>query len=83
MWYTILMQIYFVFTLFDRVCLPGARFSSADAQSQLPAWIRPACQSYPTFGRAIRDMMLFFRKCQQLVSLLYHQRCIKGVLKMY
>ena len=44
------------------------RFSQPSSTSQLPLWIRPHVKKYSNFGAAIKDLMIFFKTAQQMVS---------------
>lgn len=44
------------------------RFAGESALRQLPVWVRPHVNKYDVFGRAIRDMIVFFKTAEQTVS---------------
>ena len=45
------------------------RFAGESAIRQLPVWVRPQVKKYDVFGRALRDMIVFFKTAEQTVSL--------------
>ena len=45
-----------------------ARFSRPSSISELPSWVRPHCKAYNNFGAALKDMMIFFKTAEKLVS---------------
>lgn len=44
------------------------RFAGESSLRQLPVWVRPHVNKYDVFGRAIRDMIIFFKTAEQTVS---------------
>lgn len=45
------------------------RFAGESAIRQLPVWVRPQVKKYDVFGRALRDMIVFFKTAEQTVSI--------------
>lgn len=57
---------------FGAILLCDTRFNSPDSLNQLPVWVRPHVNKCPQFGLAMRDIMLFFKTAEKMVSLYMH-----------
>lgn len=43
------------------------RFSSPESINGLPMWIKPHVTKYDSFGRAVKDMLNFFKVAEKMV----------------
>ena len=43
------------------------RFSSPESINGLPMWIKPHVTKYDNFGRAVKDMLTFFKVAEKMV----------------
>ncbi|KAK2149282.1 hypothetical protein LSH36_457g01025 [Paralvinella palmiformis] len=50
---------------YGAIILCDNRFNQPSATAQLPIWIRPHVKKYTSFGLAIKDLMMFFKRAQQ------------------
>ena len=61
--------------IFEKIAF--CRFAGESAIRQLPVWVRPQVKKYDVFGRALRDMIVFFKTAEQTVSLFF---CLSIIL---
>ncbi|XP_061197971.1 regulator of telomere elongation helicase 1-like [Saccostrea echinata] len=50
---------------YGAILLCDERFAGESAIRQLPVWVRPHVSKYDVFGRALRDMIVFFKTAEQ------------------
>ncbi|XP_078320008.1 regulator of telomere elongation helicase 1-like isoform X2 [Crassostrea virginica] len=50
---------------YGAILLCDERFAGESAIRQLPVWVRPQVKKYDVFGRALRDMIVFFKTAEQ------------------
>lgn len=50
---------------YGAILLCDERFAGESSLRQLPVWVRPHVNKYDVFGRAIRDMIIFFKTAEQ------------------
>ncbi|XP_023267259.1 regulator of telomere elongation helicase 1 isoform X2 [Seriola lalandi dorsalis] len=51
---------------YGAIFLCDQRFKNANAQAQLPSWVRPYVRQYDGFGNVVRDVSQFFRVAQKM-----------------
>ncbi|KAL8580379.1 hypothetical protein ACOMHN_037478 [Nucella lapillus] len=51
---------------FGAIMLCDSRFSSQESINGLPLWVRPHVTKYDNFGRAVRDMLQFFKVAEKM-----------------
>ncbi|XP_076441348.1 regulator of telomere elongation helicase 1 homolog [Babylonia areolata] len=50
---------------FGAIMLCDSRFSSTESVNGLPMWVKPHVTKYDSFGRAVRDMLNFFKVAEK------------------
>ncbi|XP_056017158.1 regulator of telomere elongation helicase 1-like isoform X2 [Ostrea edulis] len=50
---------------YGAILLCDERFAGEASVRQLPVWVRPHVNKYDVFGRALRDMIVFFKTAEQ------------------